>query len=211
MAISLNKKTGINLKKGSSISLEKQGKLLEKVCIGLNWGAIQKKALFGLVKTAHSVDLDGSVTTFDKDGNDLDTVYYSKLKSKDGAISHSGDDVRGDAGGDDGIDNEIIEINLTKVAPEVEQIVFYLNSYNGQDFADIPYSKIRIFEGNRHKVDDVFATFNLSADASFAGNVSMVMGKLIRTRNNWKFDAIGDAVPTRKIQDTIPYIKENYL
>lgn len=211
MAISLNKKTGINLKKGSSISLEKQGKLLEKVCIGLNWGAIQKKALFGLVKTAHSVDLDGSVTTFDKDGNDLDTVYYSKLKSNDGAISHSGDDVRGDAGGDDGFDNEIIEINLTKVAPEVEQIVFYLNSYNGQDFADIPYSKIRIFEGNRHKVDDVFATFNLSADASFAGNVSMVMGKLIRTRNNWKFDAIGDAVPTRKIQDTIPYIKENYL
>ena len=211
MAISLNKKTGINLKKGSSISLEKQGKLLEKVCIGLNWGAIQKKALFGLVKTAHSVDLDGSVTLFDKDGNDLDTVYYSKLKSNDGAINHSGDDVRGDAGGDDGIDNEIIEINLTKVAPEVEQIVFYLNSYNGQDFGDIPYSKIRIFEGNRHKVDDVFATFNLSADASFAGNVSMVMGKLIRTRSNWKFEAIGDAIPTKKIQDTIPYIKDNYL
>jgi tellurium resistance protein TerZ len=211
MAISLNKKTGINLKKGSSISLEKQGKLLEKVCIGLNWGAIQKKALFGLVKTAHSVDLDGSVTLFDKDGNDLDTVYYSKLRSNDGAINHSGDDVRGDAGGDDGIDNEIIEINLTKVAPEVEQIVFYLNSYNGQDFGDIPYSKIRIFEGNRHKVDDVFATFNLSADASFAGNVSMVMGKLIRTRSNWKFEAIGDAVPTKKIQDTIPYIKDNYL
>lgn len=211
MAISLNKKTGINLKKGSSISLEKQGKLLEKVCIGLNWGAIQKKALFGLVKTAHSVDLDGSVTLFDKDGNDLDTVYYSKLRSNDGAINHSGDDVRGDAGGDDGIDNEIIEINLTKVAPEVEQIVFYLNSYNGQDFGDIPYSKIRIFEGNRHKVDDVFATFNLSADASFAGNVSMVMGKLLRTRSNWKFEAIGDAIPTRKIQDTIPYIKDNYL
>ncbi len=211
MAISLNKKTGINLKKGSSISLEKQGKLLEKVCIGLNWGAIQKKVLFGLVKTAHSVDLDGSVTLFDKDGNDLDTVYYSKLRSNDGAINHSGDDVRGDAGGDDGIDNEIIEINLTKVAPEVEQIVFYLNSYNGQDFGDIPYSKIRIFEGNRHKVDDVFATFNLSADASFAGNVSMVMGKLLRTRSNWKFEAIGDAIPTKKIQDTIPYIKENYL
>lgn len=211
MGISLNKKTGINLKKGSSISLEKQGKLLEEVCIGLNWGAIPRKALFGLVKTTENVDLDGSVSMFDSSKNELDTVYYSKLVSKDGAIRHSGDDVQGDSGGDDGLDNEIIEVSLRNVAPEVEQIVFYLNSYNGQDFAHIPYSKIRIFEGNKHKVDDVFATFNLSADTSFAGNVSMILGKLIRTKNNWKFEAIGEAVPTKKIQDTIPLIQKEYL
>lgn len=211
MGISLNKKTGINLKKGSSISLEKQGKLLEEVCIGLNWGAIQRKALFGLVKSAESVDLDGSVSMFDQAKNEVDTVYYSKLKSKDGAITHSGDDRSGDAGADDGLDNEVIEINLLKVNPEVEQIVFYLNSYNGQDFAHIPYSKIRIFEGDKNRVDDVFATFNLSADESFAGSVSMILGKLVRTRNNWKFETIGDAVSSKKIQDTIPLIQEKYL
>lgn len=211
MGISLNKKTGINLKKGSSISLEKQGKLLEEVCIGLNWGAIQRKVLFGLVKSAESVDLDGSVSMFDQAKNEVDTVYYSKLKSKDGAITHSGDDRSGDAGADDGLDNEVIEINLRKVNPEVEQIVFYLNSYNGQDFSHIPYSKIRIFEGDKNRVSDVFATFNLSADESFAGSVSMILGKLVRTRNNWKFETIGDAVSSRKIQDTIPLIQEKYL
>jgi tellurium resistance protein TerZ len=142
MSISLNKKTGINLKKGSSISLEKQGKLLEHVCVGLNWGAIQRKALFGLIKTADGVDLDGSVSLFDKDKNELETVYYARLESTNRSIIHSGDDRSGDVGADDGLDNEVIEIDLRKVAPEVEQIVFYLNSYNGQDFATIPFSKI---------------------------------------------------------------------
>ena len=211
MAISLNKKTGINLKKGSSIKLEKQGKLLEHVCVGLNWGAIQKKALFGLINTAEGVDLDGSVSLFDKDRNEIETVYYARLQSSDRAINHSGDDRSGDVGADDGFDNEVIEIDLRKINPEVEQIVFYLNSYNGQDFATIPFSKIRIFEGDKNRVDDVFATFNLSTDPSFAGNVSMILGKLVRTQNNWKFETIGDAVSSKKIQDTIPLIQSKYL
>ena len=46
MSIELNKKTGINLSKGSRISLEKDGHKLEEVCIGLNWGSIKKPAFF---------------------------------------------------------------------------------------------------------------------------------------------------------------------
>lgn len=211
MSISLNKKTGINLKKGSSISLEKQGKLLEEVCIGLNWGAIPRKGLLGMVKATKSVDLDGTVSIFDGAKNELDKVYYRRLRSADKAIKHSGDDTRGDSGKDNGLDNEIIEISLNKIRPEAEQIVFYLNSFNGQDFADIPYSKIRIFEGNKDQVNDVLATFNLSADESFAGSVSMVLGKLVRTPNNWKFEAIGEAVPTQNIKETVALIQEKYL
>ncbi|MCK5872733.1 MAG: TerD family protein, partial [Methylococcales bacterium] len=33
----------INLKKGQRISLEKDGQGLEKICVGVNWGAIEKK------------------------------------------------------------------------------------------------------------------------------------------------------------------------
>jgi tellurium resistance protein TerZ len=211
MSISLDKKTGINLKKGTSISLEKNGKLLEEVCIGLNWGAIKKKALFGLFYDSQSVDLDGSVTLFGSNKTYLDTVYYKKLTSYDNAIKHSGDDRIGDVGKADEYDNEVIQINLRKTHVDVEQIFFYLNSYKGQDFAAIPYSKIRIFEGTPRDVKEVFATFNLSADPSFAGNVSMIMGKLVRTKNNWEFKAIGEAIPAKDIQEIIKYIKENYL
>jgi tellurium resistance protein TerZ len=211
MSISLDKKTGINLKKGSSISLEKGGKKLEQVCIGLNWGAIEKKQFFGFFKERESVDLDGSVTMFDKKGNMIDTVYYRKLESNDMAIKHSGDDRIGDSGGDDDLDNEVIQINLNLVSPEVEQIVFYLNSYKGQSFSTIPYSKIRIFEGNRRNVVEVFATFNLSSEDSFAGKVSMVMGKLVRKAQTWEFKAIGEAITGKGINDTIAVIQKSYL
>jgi len=212
MGIELNKKTGINLSKGSSISLEKDGKKLEEVCIGLNWGAIKKPVFFNIFKETVAVDLDGSVTTFDEEKNQVYTVYYKNLRSKDGAIIHSGDDRDGDIAGDDGYDNEVIQIRLNQVSPKIQNIVFYLNSYNQQDFGDIPYSKIRIFEGSPNRVDSVFATFNLSADDSFKGKVSMVMGKLVRKpNNNWEFVTIGEALPTKKIDDTIPWIRDHYL
>lgn len=212
MSINLDKKTGINLKKGSSISLEKAGKILEEVCIGLNWGVIKKKTgFFNLFSENIDVDLDGSVSMFDEKGVLLDTVSYSKLSSFDRSIQHSGDDRGGDQGGDDGKDNEIIEINLRKTDARVAQIIFYLNSYRGQDFAEIPYSKIRIFEGSKKEVKEVFATFNLSADPQFAGKVSMIMGKLIRTKNNWLFHVIGEAVATKDIGHTIKLIQKHYL
>jgi len=211
MAISLNKKTGINLKKGSKISLVKAEKKLEKVCIGLNWGVIEKKVLLGLTKINSKVDLDGSVTMFDKNNNIVDTVYYYKLISNDKSITHSGDDRVGDIGGDDGLDNEIIEINLNKVNSSVQQIVFYLTSYKKQDFSTIPYSKIRILEGNRKHIEDVFATFNLSNDDTFKGKVSMIMGKLIRTKNNWDFKAIGEPGESNDIMETIKLIQKKYL
>lgn len=214
MSIVLDKKIGINLSKGSKISLEKEGKRLEEVCIGLNWGAIKKKSsFFGLIGGgSDTVDLDGSVTLFNDSKRALETVSYRKLKSSDGSIQHSGDDRSGDAGGDDGKDNEIIQIILPKVSIDVTQIVFFLNSYKGQDFADIPYSKIRIFEGNHKEVKSVFATFNLSSDPSFSGSVSMVMGKLVRKANgNWDFSAIGEAIAAPNIDETIKVIQQNYL
>ncbi len=216
MSIELNKKTGINLSKGSRISLEKDGHKLEEVCIGLNWGSIKKPAFFGLFKETIAVDLDGSVTTYgEQDGKEnaiIETVYYKKLRSRDGAIIHSGDDRDGDTDGDDGFDNEVIQIKLNQVNPKVTSIVFYLNSYNNQDFADIPYSKIRIFEGTPTRVQSVFATFNLSGDASFKGYVSMVMGKLVRKPNgNWEFATIGEAIAAKNIDDTILTIQNKYL
>jgi tellurium resistance protein TerZ len=211
MSITLNKKTGINLKKGSTISLEKNGKQLEEVCIGLNWGAIQQKTFFNLFTNMIDVDLDGSVCLFDSEGNSLDVVYYNSLRSRDGAIRHSGDDTGGDAGVDDGRDNEIIQLQLNKINPKVQEIYFFLNSFKKQDFASIPFSKIRIFEGNAHQVKDVMATFNLSADDKYKGYVSMIMGKLYRKGNSWEFLSIGEPVQAERIERTIEHIKNTYF
>lgn len=211
MSIELNKKTGINLSKDSSISLKKEERKLEEICVGINWGAIQKKFMISFFNETETVDLDGSVSMFDTNGTMLDTVYYRKLLSKDQAIKHSGDDRKGDLDKADDFDNEVIQVNLKNVNPNIQQIVFYINSFKGQDFAAIPYSKIRIFEGKPQEVVSVFATFNLSAESGFSGKVSMIMGKMVREGTGWKFVTIGEAIVAKNIDETIKTIQEKYL
>jgi tellurium resistance protein TerZ len=201
----------INLKKNSKISLEKNGEDFKNVCIGLDWGVIKKKALFGLFTGNDSVDLDGSITLFDANKKERDTVYYRNLISNDGAVRHSGDDLTGDSSADNK-DNEVIYINLEKIASDVSTIVFYLNSFKQQDFADIPYSKIRIIEGAHHNPSQVFASYDLSSDASFKGYTSMVMAKMDRVAGSrWTFTAIGEPVESKDIPGTLKVIKERYL
>ena len=212
MSISLEKRTGINLTKGTSISLEKSGKQLEHLIVGLNWGAIEKKALWGLVRNTETVDLDGSAVLFDVTNRQLEVIYYNNLYSFNRSVKHSGDDREGDLFGDDDKDNETISINLTTLDSAVSQIFFFLTSYKGQSFDIVPYSKIRIWETENGKIKEAFASFNLSAEPIYKGKTGMILAKITRNTNNtWEFKTIGEACPTQKVTDTITYIQQNYL
>ena len=48
-----------------------------------------------------SIDLDASCVYLDEKLQPIDTVYFGKLRSDDGALVHSGDQRVGDAAGDD--------------------------------------------------------------------------------------------------------------
>lgn len=200
----------ISLQKGQRISLEKGGQSLEKLCIGVNWGAIEKKSLFGS-KKQEAVDLDASAGLFNANKERVDIVYFGQLASRCGSVRHSGDDRVGDTGGDDNLDNEVISVDLTKVPNTVDQIVFVLNSFRGQDFADIPYASIRIYEGTPSRVDNVVATFDIANDATFKGKVSMIMGKLYRHGTEWKFTTFGDATEDKRLEQTLATVATKYL
>jgi tellurium resistance protein TerZ len=177
----------------------------------LNWGAIEKRSLWGLVRNTETVDLDGSVALFDAQGNTLEVIYYNNLVSLDRSIKHSGDDREGDLFGDDDKDNETINIQLSQLSPNVQQLVFLLTSYKGQAFDAIPYSKIRVWETENGKIKEAFTSFNLSAEDTFAGKTAMVLGKLTRKGDFWEFKAIGEGCPTQKVSETVTYVQKNYL
>jgi tellurium resistance protein TerZ len=160
----------INLSKGQRIDLRKNnGATLTSFCVGVNWGGIETKAFFGLSKSVQSVDLDLSCIMVDDQNNLCDHLYSplyhidvlqkfglpkGKLQSSDGALRHTGDDLKGDVGGDDGLDNEIITVDLSRISPNVSQIFFFLNNVGKEDFAQIPYSKIRMYEGTPSAVKE---------------------------------------------------------
>ncbi len=207
MAINLSKGSSINL---SKIELKKSAKLT-KLCVGLNWGAIESK-VFGFIPTTTVVDLDGSAALFGTNKQVVEVIYYKRLTSQTRAIRHSGDDTTGDTDGDDGLDNEVIMIDFAKIPNNVQQIVLFLNSFKQQDFADIPYSKIRIFEGTPKRVDNELARFYLSKEQEFAGHTSMIMAKIFRNGSGeWEFKTIGEPSNTRNVKETVQEIQSLYL
>jgi len=218
----------INLTKGQKIDLKKStGETLNNFCVGVNWGAIETKGgLFGLSKKVQSIDLDLSCVLIDDQNKIADHLYSplykeevlkqfglskGKLQTIDGAMKHTGDDLQGDSGGDDGLDNEIITVDLSKINPKVTQIFFFLNNAGREDFSQIPYSKIRMYEGTPTKVLSEFASYNVSAEGQYANKRSIIMGKLYKREGEWKFSAIGDPTEDTFLGQTIQRIVKNYL
>lgn len=219
----------IRLEKGQRINLEKEtGAKLTSFCVGCNWGAIVKKSFFGLMSSNVDVDLDLSCLMFDSEGKPIDHIYSplyrfgdkniglpnGKLDSLDRALHHTGDDLQGDQNGDDGLDNEIITVDLTKVSHQTNSIVFFLNIYNNNefsgDFSEIPYASIRMYEGTATKVKSVFAQYDVATKENCRGMRALVMGKLYRRNGDWKFAAIGDAFEDRTIVHTISRVMKDY-
>ncbi|MBC7566535.1 MAG: TerD family protein [Pedobacter sp.] len=202
----------INLQKGQRISLEKtNGNKLQNICVGINWGAIEKKGMFGFGKTKEAVDLDASCALFGDAKNLSEVVYFGNLNSKDGAVRHSGDDLTGDMGGDDGLDNEVITLDFSRLNSSVNYVAFVLNSFRGHDFGTIPFASIRIYEGTPKLVNEVFARYDITNGAGFAGHVSMVLGVFYKKNGEWKFNAIGEPTKDKKLEETVKTVTQSYL
>lgn len=219
----------IRLEKGQRINLEKNnGSKLTQFCVGCNWGAVTKKAFFGLSSSVVDVDLDLSCLLFDAEGKPVDHIYSplyrfgdrniglpnGKLDTIDHALHHTGDDLTGDTGGDDGLDNEIITVDLNRINSNVNSIVFFLNIYNNEDysgdFSGIPYAYIRMYEGTPTKVKEVFAQYDVSTKTDCIGMRGLILGKLYRRNGDWKFNAIGDAFSDKSIVNTIARVIKDY-
>lgn len=199
----------ISLQKGQRISLEKDnGSKLNDICVGVNWGAIETKGFFGGRKK-EAVDLDASVAVFDDQKNIISLVYFGDLVAP--GIRHSGDDLTGDMDGDDGLDNEVIQIKLSDLPPSSDQIVVVLNSFAGHDFKSIPFASIRLYEGTPSRVDSEFARYDLANDTSFHGSLGMILGKFYRKNGEWKFTAIGVATPDQRLENLLQRVVTEYL
>lgn len=217
----------INLAKGQRIDLKKStGASLTQFCVGVNWGSIElSRGFLGFGKKIQNVDLDLSAVLVDDGGVYCDHIYSplykaellarfglppGKLAAANGALQHTGDDRAGDSGGDDGLDNEIITVNLASIPSRIAQVFFFLNNCGQEDFSQIPYAKIRMFEGTPERVKEVFASYNVAAEPRYRGRRALIMARLYRKEGEWKFAAIGDATEDVFVGQTVARIVSEY-
>ena len=186
----------VNLSKGQTISLAKSsGTPLTRVHMGLGWDAAKVRGFFGKVKE-QDIDLDASCLAYDARGQLVDQVWFSQLRSKDGAITHTGDNRTGAGDGDD----ESIIVDLSAVNPAIVTLVFVVNSYSGEDFGQIENAFCRLVDlaGGAE-----IARYDLSGGGA---HTAQIMAKLTRNGTEWAMKAIGDRTKGRTIQDMLPAV-----
>ncbi|MBO2446429.1 TerD family protein [Actinomadura barringtoniae] len=180
----------ISLQKGQKVSLAKAGGgSLSRVKMGLGWDAVTKKGLFGKGKT-QTIDLDASCLLFDASGNHTDTVWFKQLRSKDGSILHTGDNLTGEGEGDD----EVINVDLQQVPANVTQLVFTVNSFTGQDFSQIANAFCRLVD---ETTGEEIARYDLSGSGE---HNAQIMAKVSRDGEGWSMTAIGVTANGRTVQ-----------
>jgi tellurium resistance protein TerD len=172
---------GVSLSKGGNVSLTKEAPNLTAVVVGLGWDA--------RTTTGSDFDLDASALLTSEQGkvlSDQHFVFFNNLKSPDGSVEHTGDNLTGEGEGDD----EVINVNLAGVPADVAKIVFPVSIYEAesrqQSFGQVRNAYIRVLNAADNAE---LARYDLTEDAST--ETAMVFGELYRHGAEWKFRAIG--------------------
>ncbi|MDX3850277.1 TerD family protein [Streptomyces sp. AK02-01A] len=172
---------GVTLAKGGNVSLSKEAPGLTAVLVGLGWDARST--------TGADFDLDASALLVGAGGkvvSDQHFVFYNNLRSPEGSVEHTGDNLTGEGEGDD----EAIKVDLAAVPAEVDKIVFPVSIHEaesrGQSFGQVRNAFIRVVN---QAGGAELARYDLTEDAST--ETAMVFGELYRNGADWKFRAVG--------------------
>ena len=171
----------INLQKGQNVSLNAESPGINHLLAGLGWDTQSfAGAAFDLDVMVFLTDGNGKVMSDDH------FVFYNNLKSPDGAVEHTGDNLTGDGDGDD----ETILVSLAAVEARVEKVIFTVSIHEAeqrrQTFGQVRNAYMRIVDkANGQEI----IRYDLSED--FSIETSLVVAELYRRNGEWKFKAVG--------------------
>lgn len=193
----------INLKKGQKIDLRKTNPGLSAIRVGLGWDPVNQgggflKSLFGSGNI--DIDCDASVFLLNEQSKPIDLVYFGNLRTRNDSIMHTGDNLTGEGEGDD----EVILVDLDKISPKVDKLLFVVNIYDcvrrKQHFGMIKNAYIRMIDA---KSNSEIAIYNLSEN--YNAKTALLVGLIYRHSGTWKFSAIGEGTNDTGLND----IKKN--
>jgi tellurium resistance protein TerD len=167
----------INLQKGQRETIN-----APKFTIGLGWDTNSST-------TGGSFDLDASIFVLGENKkilSDKHFIFYNNLKTPDGSIEHTGDNLTGDGDGDD----EQIKVDLSLIDQNASEICIVVTIHDAenrrQNFGQVRNSFVRIFN-SENNADIV--KYELEED--FSIETAVEFGRLYKRSGEWKFEAVG--------------------
>ena len=162
---------GMVLKKGQKIAIPDS----RNIKIALGWDILDSRC-----------ELDASAFMLGGNGrviNDEWFIFYGQNTSPDGSVKYMTVQDNDDA---------VIDIDLTRVNPLVQKIVFSVTIYEAVEkrlnfgMTENIYARI-IDSGNRE-------TARFELDECYSNVTAMVLGELYKYNGKWKFNAVGSGV-----------------
>jgi tellurium resistance protein TerZ len=181
----------IELSRGDQMALTRDdGTTLGKLTMGLGW---DKKPGAGPLSGSNTPDVDLDASAIQYAGDQLfDLAFFNHLETRDGSVVHLGDNISGRGEGDD----EQITVDLAKVYPRVDTMLFLVSSYQGHTLEWIDNAYCRLVD--EHDVE--IARFTLTEGVPRTG---FMLAKMVRDGETWRLNAIGQgiavSVPTESL------------
>lgn len=167
----------INLQKGQRENINSP-----RFTIGLGWDTNESS-------TGQDFDLDASVFVLGENKKILSDghfIFFNNLKSPDGAVVHTGDNLTGDGDGDD----EQVNVDLGKIDTNASEICIVVTIHDAEDrkqnFGQVRNSFIRIFDTNTNQ-----EILKYELDEDFSIETAVEFGRIYKRNNEWKFEAVG--------------------
>lgn len=167
----------INLQKGQRETINAQ-----KFIIGLGWDTNSSS-------TGVNFDLDASAFILGENKkllSDQHFIFYNQLKSPNGSVEHTGDNLTGEGEGDD----EQLLVDLSKVESNAAEITVVVTIHDAearsQNFGQVRNSFIRIIDSSTNQ-----EILRFELDEDFSIETAVEFGRIYRRNGEWKFEAIG--------------------
>ena len=167
----------INLQKGQREVIS-----APKFIIGLGWDT-------NISSTGVDFDLDASVFVLGENKkliSDQHFVFYNNLKTPDGSIEHTGDNLTGQGDGDD----EQVKVDLSKIDSSATEICIVVTIHDAenrkQNFGQVRNSFVRIFDANTN-----LDILNYELEEDFSIETAVEFGRIYKKNGEWKFEAVG--------------------
>lgn len=160
-----------------------------RITMGIGW---DKDPTAGAIASGRpDVDLDASAIQF-ADGALFDLAFFNNLSTRDGSVTHQGDNTTGSGEGDD----EAITVDLEKVYGRVDTIFLVVTSYHGHSLTWVNGAYVRI----RDEAGQAVAKFTITAGPD---NPGMVLARLTRGESGWVLHALGAGIDARTASDAV--------
>ena len=190
----------IKLSQGQEVKIAIGGRALEEIELNVGWDP---------VSSGQNMDIDSSVMLFNRQGGDLETVYFGMLEDEARSVKHHGDNLTGEPiNGQSDVD-ESIDVILKKVPLKYDQLAIVINIYNcysrGQNFGMVRNLFIRLYDKKSHKkLCDYQVSHNISSATA------LVIGLVQRKGSGWTFKALGDISRAGDLNDLADEVMNKY-